>query len=125
MVQILQDVDQIQVQLNDNAAVDVPAVANAFESMTNKKNSKILAQKEKLAADSLQVAENALSDIKATMEEASVKDLLNIFNSAVKVHRELCEDIKVINDQESEAEQKLAQEYQGKVDQMLKRITGG
>ena len=53
------------------------------------KNSKIIASKEKLAADVLEVAQDALEDIKVCMSEASVKDLIQIFNSAVKTHRDL------------------------------------
>jgi len=87
-------------------------------------NSKILAQKEKLASEVLQVAEDALEDIKVCMSDASVRDLLNIFNSAVKTHRELMSDIVAINDRESEQEEKLAQQYSGKVDELLKRISG-
>ena len=87
-------------------------------------NSKILAQKEKLAANVLQVAEDALEDIKVTMAEASVRDLLNIFNSAVKTHRDLMSDIVAIQDKETASEEKLAQEYTGKVDELLKRISG-
>lgn len=88
------------------------------------KNSKILAQKEKLAGEVLQVAEDALEDIKVCMSEASVRDLLNIFNSAVKTHRDLMSDIVAINEKESESEEKLAQHYSGKVDELLKRISG-
>ena len=89
------------------------------------KQNKIVAQKEKLAAEVLQVAEDALEDIKATMGEASVRDLLNIFNSAVKTHRDLMSDIVSIQEKESDAEEKLAQQYTGKVDELLKRINGG
>ena len=89
-----------------------------------KANSKILAQKEKLASEVLQVAEDALEDIKVCMSDASVRDLLNIFNSAVKTHRELMSDIVAINDRESESEEKLAAQYSGKVDELLKRISG-
>ena len=88
------------------------------------KNSKILSQKEKLAAEVLQVAEDALEDIKVSMGEASVRDLLNIFNSAVKTHRDLMSDIVSIQDKESKEEEKLASEYTGKVDELLKRISG-
>ena len=88
------------------------------------KNSKILSQKEKLAAEVLQVAEDALEDIKVSMGEAYVRDLLNIFNSAVKCHRDLMTDIVSIQDKESKEEQKLASEYTGKVDELLKRISG-
>jgi len=89
-----------------------------------KANAKILAQKEKLASEVLQVAEDALEDIKVCMSDASVRDLLNIFNSAVKTHRELMSDIVAINDRESESEEKLAAQYSGKVDELLKRISG-
>jgi len=88
------------------------------------KNDKIIAQKEKMAADVLQVADDALQDIKACMGEAGVRDLLNIFNSAVKTHRDLMSDIISIQDKESKEEEKLAKEYTGKVDELLKKITG-
>ncbi len=88
-------------------------------------NSKIIASKEKLAADVLEVAQDALEDIKVCMSEASVKDLIQIFNSAVKTHRDLMSDIVAIQDKESKEEKQLAVEYPGKVDELLKRITGG
>jgi hypothetical protein len=59
------------------------------------------------------------------MSEASVKDLIQIFNSAVKTHRDLMSDIVAIQDKESKEEKQLAVEYTGKVDELLKRITGG
>jgi len=88
------------------------------------KNSKIIASKEKLAADVLVVAQDALDDIKAVMSEASVKDLIQIFNSAVKTHRDLMSDIVAIQDKETKEEESLAKEYSGKVDELLKKITG-
>ena len=90
--------------------------------MSNKQES-IISQKEKMAADVLQVADDALQDIKSCMGEAGVRDLLNIFNSAVKVHRELMSDIIGIEEKQSKEETKLAQEYEGKVDQLLKKIS--
>jgi hypothetical protein len=86
-------------------------------------NEKIIAQKEKLAADVLQVADDALQDIKACMGEAGVKDLVQIFNSAVKTHRDLMSDIIGLEDKVTKEEEKLAQEYTGKVDELLKKIT--
>ena len=86
------------------------------------KNEKIIAQKEKLAADVLQVADDALQDIKATMSEAGVRDLINIFNSAVKCHRDLMSDIIGIEEKQSKEEDKLAEQYTGKVDELLKKI---
>ena len=88
-----------------------------------KANSKIIEQKERLAAEVLQVAEDALEDIKVSMGEAPIRDLITIFNSAVKTHRELMSDIVAINEKETASEKKLADEYTGKVDELLKRIT--
>jgi len=88
-----------------------------------KSNEDIITQKERMAADVLQVADDALQDIKACMGEAGVRDLLNIFNSAVKTHRELMSDIITIQDKETKDEEKLAKEYTGKVDELLKKIS--
>lgn len=88
-------------------------------------NAKIIAQKERMAQDVLQVADDALQDIKAVMSEAGVRDLLNIFNSAVKTHRDLMSDIVTLQDKQSKAEETLAKEYTGKVDELLKKISGG
>ena len=88
-----------------------------------KSNDQIIQQKERLAAEVLQVADDALQDIKVCMGEAGVRDLLNIFNSAVKTHRDLMSDIIGIQDKESKEEQKLATEYTGKVDELLKKIS--
>lgn len=90
----------------------------------SKSNEQIIAQKEKLAADVLQVAEDALEDIKVCMGEAGVRDLLNIFNSAVKTHRDLMSDVVSIQDKETKQEKELTKEYTGKVDELLKKISG-
>ena len=86
-------------------------------------NSKIIASKEKLASDVLEVAQDALEDIKVCMSEASVKDLIQIFNSSIKVHRDLMADIVAIQDKETKEEKELAVEYTSKVDELLKKIT--
>lgn len=88
-----------------------------------KSNEKIIAQKEKMAADVLQVADDALQDIKVCMGEAGIKDLLAVFNSAIKTHRELMSDIIGIQEKDSKDEQKLAEQYSGKVDELLKKIS--
>ena len=90
--------------------------------MTNS-NDKIIENKEKLAADVLEVARDALEDIKVCMPEAGIRDLINIFNSAVKTHRDLMSDVIAITDKESKEEKNLAQEYTGKVDELLKKLT--
>ncbi len=90
--------------------------------MTNS-NDKIIENKEKLAADVLEVARDALEDIKVCMPEAGIRDLINIFNSAVKTHRDLMSDVIAISERESKEEKNLAQEYTGKVDELLKKLT--
>ena len=93
--------------------------------MTSSKNSneRIIENKEKLAADVLEVARDALEDIKVSMPEAGIRDLINIFNSAVKTHRDLMSDVIAIQARESKEEKALATEYTGKVDELLKKIT--
>ena len=88
------------------------------------RNQKIIESKERLAADVLIVAEDALQDIKSCMGEAGVKDLIAIFNSAIKTHRDLMSDILVIQEKETKEEKELAKEYTGKVDELLKKISG-
>ena len=41
----------------------------------------------------------------------------------MKTHRDLMTDIVSIEDKESKEERKLAEEYTGKVDELLKKIT--
>lgn len=89
------------------------------------RNQKIIDAKERLAAEVLVVAEDALQDIKATMGEAGVRDLINIFNSAIKTHRDLMSDIITIQEKETKEEKELAREYTGKVDELLKKINRG
>lgn len=89
-----------------------------------KKAEDILKTKEALAGDALNVATQALGYIEDALPDAGVRDLINIFNSAIKTHRDLCSDILDITaPKESEAEQKLAKEYSGKVDDLLKRFS--
>lgn len=89
------------------------------------RNQKIIESKERLAADVLVVAEDALQDIKSCMGEAGIKDLIQVFNSAIKTHRDLMSDILTIQDKETKDEKELAKEYTGKVDELLKKISGG
>ena len=94
-----------------------------FQMTSSNSNEKIIQSKEKLAADVLEVARDALEDIKVSMPEAGIRDLINIFNSAVKTHRDLMSDVIAIQDRETKEEQVLAKEYGGKVDELLKKIT--
>lgn len=91
----------------------------------NERNARIIEQKSKLAEKVLKVAEQALGDIEATMGEAPVRDLINIFNSSIKVHRDLMSDIVAIQETESKAEKSLAKEYDSKVDELLKKLSQG
>jgi len=91
----------------------------------SKKHEDILQQKEYLAAEALKVANDALGYIQDQMTECSVRDLVNIFNSAVKTHRDIVSDIVSLSDKESKDEAILAKEYTGKVDELLSRLTEG
>ena len=93
--------------------------------MSEDRNERIIAQKSKLAEKVLKVAEQALGDIEATMGEAPVRDLIQIFNSSIKVHRDLMSDIVAIQESESKQEKELAKEYTSKVDDLLKKLSRG
>jgi hypothetical protein len=95
--------------------------------MENSRHEKVIQQKSALAEKVLKVAEQALGDIEATMGEAPIRDLINIFNSSIKVHRELMSDIVAIQETESKAEKDLAKdkEYVSKVDDLLKKLSQG
>jgi hypothetical protein len=93
--------------------------------MDNNRQEKIIEQKSRLAEKVLKVAEQALGDIEATMGEAPIRDLINIFNSSIKVHRDLLADIVSIQETESKQEKDLAKEYTGKVDDLLKKLSQG
>lgn len=85
----------------------------------------VIDQKVRLSREVLQVAEEALKNIKISMADAQVRDLVSIFNSAVKVHRDLVSDITDIEDTDSTSKQEkqLAKEYTSKVDELLKKIS--
>jgi hypothetical protein len=84
----------------------------------------ILAQKEFLAAETLKVANEALGYLQDQLPECSTRDLVSIFNSAVKTHRDIISDIVALTEQETKEEQTLAKEYNGKVDDLLKKLKG-
>jgi hypothetical protein len=95
--------------------------------MENSRHEKIVEQKSKLAEKVLKVAEQALGDIEATMGECAVRDLISIFNSSLKAHRDLLSDIVAIQESESKQEKELAKspEYMGKVESLLKKLSQG
>lgn len=86
---------------------------------------KIIQTKEVLAADALKVATEALGYIEDALPDANVRDLINIFNSAIKTHRDLVNDIVTLSEpKEGEREREAAKEYSGKVDDLLKKLAG-
>ncbi len=93
--------------------------------MKSKKQEDILKTKEALAADTLKVANEALGYIEDALPDAGIRDLINIFNSAIKTHRDLVGDIVELTAPEKESEKDLAKEYNGKVDELMKKFTAG
>ena len=83
----------------------------------------IVKQKESLAQEALLVANEAIGLLKDQMSECSTRDLVQIFSASVKAHREITEDIVVLTTKEAPSEQELAREYDGKVEELLKRIS--
>ena len=84
----------------------------------------ILAQKEFLAAEALKVANESLGYLQDQLPECSTRDLVSIFNAAVKCHRDIISDIVALTDQESKEEASLAKEYDSKVDALLNKLKG-
>lgn len=94
------------------------------KSITDTKD-KILQQKEFLAAETIKVAQEALGLLADQIQECSTRDLVSIFSSAVKVHREIVSDIVTLSTPESKEEEVLAKEYDGKVGELLKKLQSG
>ena len=84
----------------------------------------ILAQKEFLAAEALKVANDSLGYLQDSLSKCSVRDLVSIFNAAVKTHRDIVSDIVSLTTTEDKSEQELAKEYDGKVGELLKKLGG-
>jgi DNA polymerase III gamma/tau subunit len=91
----------------------------------NDTKEKILKQKEFLAAETIKVAQEALGLLADQIQDCSTRDLVSIFSSAVKVHRDIVSDIVVLSAPESKDEELLAKEYDGKVGELLKKLQGG
>jgi len=85
-------------------------------------NEKILKQKEELATKALQIAEDSLELLQDQIRECGTRDLVTVFNSAVKAHRDLVADIVSLSDPESEKEKSLAKEYNPTVEKLLKKL---
>jgi hypothetical protein len=89
----------------------------------NNKKDQIVRQKEFLAEEALKVANEAIGLLQDQMSECSTRDLVQIFSASVKAHREITEDIVVLTTKENPSEESLAKEYDGKVEELLKRIS--
>jgi hypothetical protein len=89
----------------------------------SKEKEAIIRQKEFLAEEALKVANEAIGLLQDQMSECSTRDLVQIFSASVKAHREITEDIVVLTAKESPSEESLAREYDGKVEELLKRIS--
>ena len=98
------------------------AAVEHYAKQMSKSKENILAQKEFLAAEALKVANESLGYIQDALPEASIRDLVSIFNAAVKTHRDIVSDIVLLTATESKSEQELAVEYGGKVDELLKSL---
>lgn len=85
-------------------------------------NEKILRQKEKLAAKALEVAESSLELLYEQLQECSTRDLVSVFNSSVKAHREIVSDIISLSENESNEEKQLAKSYEPRVQSLLNRV---
>lgn len=83
----------------------------------------VVKQKELLAQEALKVANEAIGLLQDQMADCSTRDLVQIFSASVKAHREITEDIVVLTKPEPASEQELAREYDGKVEELLKRIS--
>ena len=90
--------------------------------MEDRKN-EVVKQKEFLAQEALKVANEAIGLLQDQMSECSTRDLVQIFSASVKAHREITEDIVLLTAKEPASEQELAREYDGKVEELLKRIS--
>lgn len=93
-----------------------------FQLMTDHKD-EIVRQKEFLAAEALKVANEAIGMLQDQLPECSTRDLVQIFSASVKAHRDITEDIVILTAREAPSEQELAKEYEGKVGELLKRIS--
>jgi hypothetical protein len=88
----------------------------------DKAKENVIKQKEVLAQESLKVANEAIGLLQDQMSECSTRDLVQIFSAAVKAHREITDDIVILSAKEKPSEETLAREYDGKVEELLKRI---
>jgi len=90
---------------------------------TDDKKDAVVRQKEFLAEEALKVANEAIGLLQDQMSECSTRDLVQIFSASVKAHREITDDIVILTAKQAPEEESLAKEYDGKVEELLKRIS--
>jgi hypothetical protein len=78
--------------------------------------------REKLAEACLSLAHEVLQDLKAARGEASVKDLIAIFQASVKTHRDLTADAEKSKQGAPAAPAVHTDEYGSKVQEILERF---
>lgn len=84
---------------------------------------KLLEDKIFLAEKSLTVATEVLEDIQtlAKSGEVGVRDLIAVFNSAIKTHRDLVSDIRGM-EEEIQEPASVEKNYRSKVDELLNNL---
>ena len=93
------------------------------KQVSDEARNEILRQKEFLAEASLKVSCEAISMLEDQLPECSTRDLVQIFSASVKAHREITEDIIVLTAKETPEEESSGREYDGRVEELLKRIS--
>ena len=56
------------------------------------------------------------------LSECSARDLVSVFNSSVKAHREIVSDIIALSETDSKEETELAKDYESKVQALLNKV---
>lgn len=89
-----------------------------------KSKGEIIAEKQILANQSLYVAKRALDDIETILDdEVSIKDLLAVYNLAIKAHRDLSADLlELSKTEDSQEEMELAKDYSTKVSELINKL---
>jgi len=93
------------------------------KQVSDEARDQIIRQKEFLAAESLKVSCEAIGMLQDQLPECSTRDLVQIFSASIKAHREITEDILVLTAKELPEEELQSREYDGKVEELLKRIS--
>lgn len=80
-----------------------------------------MSEKRDLAEECLALAQETLQDLRALRGEASVKDLIAIFQVSVRTHRDLTADLEKNKEEEVRVKRNL-EDYGSKVQELLNKI---